>query len=275
MKKRVLPIVGVFMACMPLNHSTAATIDFSSLSIAAKPSKEITYVDKHVVFVLDRSSSMTSKELSILRDSIVTAFNNDETMDLAFSSGKTNAITFVSFASLPHTSKTHIVRDAEEALSAVNNILFNNDDPEKDSTFPSLNIGTTTEMNGAMKEVAWLFHDGETHRGIQSSSKAVIVIGDDPPQDQTLTKATVQFLQNAYHASFFCIPIVDKENITMSDIAFGTDFYMSNLRTPKGGLKIPNQYGGEDTVPEGLCLVTQNAETGSRVIAKAFAPVGG
>lgn len=246
-----------------------------SLNTQSAEKEALQHVDKHVVFIIDRSSSMKIQELAILRDSLIGAFDDNETMDMAFSNSKAYAMTFVSFAGRSKITDTYIVNNRKEALAAVVDALFSKQTSSMGYSFRNESIGTSTVMNNALKDVVWLFEEGENSRGIQSGSKVVIIMGDDKPYDSTMSALTAKTIQYDYRASLFCVPIIPNENLTMADIAYGTNFYTENFQTVKGGLRVPNKYGGQDIVPEGHCAVAKNSQDGAHIISMALRPVGG
>lgn len=222
---------------------------------------EVEHVDLHTIFVLDVSSSVSSKEKSVMMEGIHNALTSDE-VGMHFSRGLKRAITFVYFADTADSTQTYIASNQREAIDVAEQVVWNPLLGRPAQNFDS--VGKNTQMLSAFHLVSDIF--GSEHlNGVSSAAKTVVVMADDPSQGSNADiRAQSDALTTLYGASVFCAPITNA-----GYDAPVTNFFMEHVVTPSGALRY-DQYGFAAAVKAGIVRPVREPSDAAKVVAAAL-----
>ena len=265
------PLKGALCALSLIFNPLGAAADTLTLGqpnlngtvLTEETTPETEYIDRHVVFILDRSASMDDRELSTLHESIIQAFETEEVL-FNFNSGNRYAMTFISFGAYAVTSPTYIVQNPADARIAVYQALMN-DNGIGYREYPQ--ISSTTLLGAALHEMGDLFAHGENALGIESLSRTAVIIGDERPSDYYSINVLTYIEQ--FHVSFNCMPIIP-ENYERENILPVVPFYQENIMTPDDTYFYTGAYGYTHEIEGGRCDAAGTAQHGIPVIAHAL-----
>lgn len=154
--------------------STALTLSAIFNPAQAADDKPL-IIDKHVILVLDRSSSMDSTEQRVMMQGVNDAINS-ELAAMTLSSGQRYAFSFVYYAFDAKHSDTYFV-DTQEAAKNMSAELIWDEATDSAKALPNLRDGTMLYSGlGKVKELI----EREGDLGYESMSRSIVVFSDDP-----------------------------------------------------------------------------------------------
>lgn len=246
---------------------TALAAGFSGAAMTPAPAEEkekrIDPIDLHAVFVMDTSGSVTSGERDIMAKGISDAIMSKDVQS-RFKDHLYYAITFIFFADKAEYSKTFIIKSPADAQKMIDEVIW---DPIKNEARATPSVGSGTHMKQGLLAAAKLFHIEEQELGINSDSRSVIVLADDPPDDkEEEIRALTLALGTQYRATVFGIPI-SAENATVAN------YFNKNIKTPPG-LKYRDSMGFQVALRAGLSRPATKKEQVKPVVEFALSKMG-
>lgn len=198
-------------------------------SFSSSSGTSFNYVDRHLIFAIDGSDSVDSKENSMLLSGIAHAI-----LDNSINYNNCNAMTVVRFSEESHISKTHVFCSMEGAKSFVAEALVN-----KGKVFNS-ELGISTDNTSAIIAAGYVWAGEGGDLNFVSNHKDLIFVGDGPDNVDNLIKNpeyiySTKDLAKRFGATTHAVAIMTPNTQTYGDqISLETENYYRNmLLTPR------------------------------------------
>jgi len=207
---------------------------------------QVEIINKHVVFVLDVSSSVRYDEKVAMLRGIAEALASPDN-GLHFDGFKTYAVSVVYFAKTANTLDTVFVRSQAEAVEQISLSLWNF---EESTPVSNLNDdGSSTNTHIALGKVNRIFSQ-EEENGYKTTFKSVVVFSDQKPDFTSDIELLVRLLAQDHRAAVHAVPIVLEESLETMLENEVVQYFARSVVTPSY-IKYRDKYGGEFDVVDG------------------------